>query len=213
MRIKNLPKDQIETLIQAVAIRYRVKTDQINTTLIRQTLQAEFNNMFVNEFNEAFIKHCAGRFMISKEAEGNKPYGDLSCLFVCNVLKAFKSWKQAENAKPKLITPDKQLEMPKENIRDAYEFIKKVVDETNNLPIVANWNDAFLYMEQEGIIKIDLDEKIMFSEIVKEDLLDEIKFLKKERKNGYQDLIKILENKKLFAGELRKRYLQKYFEN
>lgn len=213
MRIKNLNTENIQTLIEAVAIRYRVKCDEINSTLIRQTLQAEYGNMFVNDFNNAFIKHCAGRFMISKEAEGNKPYGDLNCLFVCDVLKGYKIWLQAENRKPKPIEPAKQLEMPKENKRDAYEFIKKVVQERGKLPIIANWSDAYLYMEQNGIINISTEDKVLFSEIVKEDIKEELRKLKRDNSNGYRELKRITESKNLYAAELRKRYLYKYFEN
>ena len=73
MKIQDLNEEQLGDLIGGVAIRYRVQCDAINLKLIIQTIQSEYSKYSVNDFNEAFIKHCSGKFMISREQEGNKP--------------------------------------------------------------------------------------------------------------------------------------------
>jgi hypothetical protein len=217
MRIKQLNNSDLETMIEAVGVRYRVKCDEINNVLIRQTLQSEFAAMLVVDFNNAFIKHCSGKFMISKEAEGNKPYGDLSCLFICDVLKGFKVYKAKEIAKPQLVAPiEKQLPMSKETIEKTQEKHFHVINDwhkqNGEVPLIANWSEAFLHMERIELIKVDYDEKQMFLENVVFDLNSERKRLKHEGSN-YGHITNMLDSKVLLKKEARKRFIIKYYEN
>lgn len=215
MRLKNLNNADLETMIEATAIRYRVKCDEINNVLIRQTLQAEFAAMLVIDFNNAFIKHCAGKFVISEKPDNNKPYGDLSCLFICDVLKAFKIYKAKEIAKPQLAAPiSKQLEMntaTKEELqKEHYEIINDWYNKHGEVPLLANWNEAFIYMWRTKIIVIDADEVEMFKDLVVYNLNAEIKKLKVERAN-YGHLKNIVENPGLLRMECRKQFIIKYY--
>jgi len=202
-------------MIEATAIRYRVKCDEINNVLIRQTLQAEFSAMLVVDFNSAFIKHCAGKFVISEKPDNNKPYGDLSCLFICDVLKAFKIYKAKEIAKPQLVAPiEKQLPMTaatKEDLqKQHYEIINNWFDKHGEVPLLANWGEAFVYMWKSKIITIDPDEVEMFKDLVIFNLQSEIKKLKVSRAN-YGHLKNIISTPVLLRMECRKQFIIKYY--
>lgn len=113
MRLRKLSNGDLDVMIEAVAVRYRVKCDELNCIIIRQTLQSEYLNYKVEDFNKAFIKHCAGAFTISDKSDNNKPYGDLSTLFVCQVLNSYKDHLNKINARPKVIDVSKQIPAPK----------------------------------------------------------------------------------------------------
>ena len=216
MRLKDLTKDDLSTMIEGVVLRYRVKCDELNNTLIRQTLQSELSNLLVSDFNDSFIKHCAGRFMISEKEEGNKPYGDLSAQFICLVIKKHKEWKAKENAKPKLIEVSKQLPMSQktkeEEAEEQYLFIKSVWEKENKVPLIANWVAAFKYMERAKIISLDRDEKEMFLENVRAEITEE-KEKKRIMKDNFRTLEGILTNPDQLKNECRKRMVINYFKN
>lgn len=221
MRIKNLNNEQISTMIEGVALRYRVKCDELNNTLIRQTLQSEFSNLLVNDFNNSFIKHCSGRFMIGKEEKDNKPYGDLSAQFICLVINKFKEWIQKENAKPKLISIDKQLPMSKqskeEEQKKKFEMIDSCFKETGEIPSLAYWPEAFRYMMRIGLIKITSKEAEEFREKVVEELKSKIKDVR-FKNSGFETVQELnlqmkLKSKDSIIKECEKQFIINYYKN
>ena len=211
MRLKDLDNETIQTMLESVAVRYRVKCDELNATLIRQTLQAEYSNLLVEKFNNAFIKHTAGRFMISDKQEGNKPYGDLSAQFVCQVIKFYNEYLAKENAKPKLIEVEKQIEHKDISVEDHRIFVEKFIKEKGKLPEYADWNNLYLHLEKLGEFKITVEEKEMYVENVRCDIEEKIVVFKSLHKDT-SPLKDILKDSKLFKIECRKRYIIKYYE-
>ena len=127
MRLKELNDPVLETKIEAIALRYRVKCDSMNMIIIKQTLLGEYSSYLVEDFDNAFIKHCSGKFMIDKEQSNNKPYGDLSTLFICSVLNHYKEYKNKQN----LIKP---LEAPKTKMIEQKPKTKEEVAKGNKNP-------------------------------------------------------------------------------
>lgn len=216
MRIRQLQNNEIDTMIEAVAIRYRVKCDEINTILIRQTIQSEFKLYHLNDFNDAFIKHCSGKFMISKEAEGNKPYGDLSALFICDVLNGYKNYK-AKNHKIKPIEDTSRLievkKMTKEeNAKHWFDWVIAEMKANKKIPMMADWDSIFWLLTKDGSITLDNDSKEMFLESVRFDIQEEINFRKAEHKD-YRNYTRMLESEDSLKRECRKRIVKKHLEN
>jgi cell division septum initiation protein DivIVA len=66
-------------------------------------------------------------------------------------------------------------------------------------------------MEDEGLINLTNDEKAMFLDLVIEELNEEIKKMKVQRKNP-NHLKNLLASKEKIKNECRKRLVIKYFE-
>ena len=211
MRIKQLSNSDLDSLIETVALRYRVKCEGVNTILIRQTLQSEFSNYLINDFNDAFIKHCSGRFMISKEQEGNKPYGDLSSLFICQVLNGFNKYKAdyLRQHPPKIETPEiKQLSFDEKKYltEETFEKFK------NNEDLKGiNFPSIYEYLKSIDEISIPKDEyKILMLEI-REEIENEARSIEYSGKNPFYELL-ALSSKMIFDFECLKRVVLRYFE-
>ena len=170
MRINELNIEQVNTLIESVAIRYRVKCDEMNAAIIIQTIQSEYGRYLLEDFNEAFIKHCSGKFMISREQEGNKPYGDLSAQFVCQVLNAFKVYK-AEYLRQHPIKIEGQTVKALTH-NEIAEHTEKAFNVFKNKKMLtgAKWTEIYNDLKDKGEINIPKDEhKLLMLEIREED--------------------------------------------
>jgi len=217
MRLKDLTNETIEAMIGATAIRYRVNCDEMNSTIIRQTIQSEHGNYKVDNFNQAFIKHSSGKFVISNKEGNNKPYGDLSALFVCQVLNGFTEFlRRANMNRPKRIEVSKQIEPVKEDPlvvqKKAFDFIDSEFNKNGKCEKGANWSDAFEYMQREGFIVLTKDEKQMFKDNVVEDIKHEIKQNKLVGKM-ISSLDMALNDDGVLKYQCRKRLIIKHYEN
>ena len=211
MKIQDLNEDQLNTLIQGVAIRYRVKCDEMNAMIIIQTIQSEYSKYSINDFNEAFIKHCSGKFMISKEQEGNKPYGDLSAQFVCQVINAYKVYKADYNRQHPVkietkVVPALTYDEIAHHTEKAFNLFKHDQKLTG-----AKWSEIYHHLKKEGEINIPKEEyKILMMEI-RQSINEEI-LRKEEMKQPAILLSMCLESKIMFDCECLKRVVLNYFE-
>lgn len=144
-------------------------------------------------------------------------YHSFNALYVTNILQSYKRYKQKENAKPKLVAPiEKQLPMSKETKEDQqkkhFDIIDNWVKEKGEVPLIANWSEAFLHMNRIGLIKMTKEEGTMFVENIRYELEEEKKRLKLEGSN-YGHISNMLSSKILLSKEARKRYIIKYYEN
>ncbi len=217
MRLKELNDPVLETKIEAIAVRYRVKCDSMNMIIIKQTLLGEYSSYLVEDFDNAFIKHCSGKFMIDKEQSNNKPYGDLSTLFICSVLNHYKEYKNKQNLIKPLEAPktnmiEEKKKSKEENAEEWYNFINDEFEKNGKVPLMADWNAAYWWMVTNKIIEVDKDTLEMFAENVRADIEHDIKVRKAERRDFKLEQ-KILDHPKSFKIECRKRYLINYYEN
>ena len=174
MRINQLNIEQVNTLIESVAIRYRVKCDEMNAAIIIQTIQSEYGRYLLEDFNEAFIKHCSGKFMISREQEGNKPYGDLSAQFVCQVLNAFKVYK-AEYLRQHPIKIEGQTVKALTH-NEIAEHTEKAFNLFKNKKMLtgAKWTEIYNDLKDKGEINIPKEEHKLLMLEIREDIINEI---------------------------------------
>lgn len=205
-RLKNTPLEQINNSLDRIALLYRVKADDVNRMIIINTLVKEYPNYLFEDFNEAFNKHVVGKFSI----DDDKPYGDLSTMFICRVLNGYTEYKRKNPEKPE---PKPQLPIPEDTPQQAFEFVEKIFNETGEEPLLANWNLAFKHAEDIGLIKLTNDEKHMFMDNVRYELEEDMNYKKVRKINSWVDIRAILENKSLLAFECRKRMLINYFQN
>lgn len=205
-RLKNTSLEQINNSLDRIALLYRVKADEINRMIIINTVVNEYPNYLFEDFNEAFNKHVVGKFSV----DDDKPYGDLSTMFICRVLNGYTEYKRRNPDKPE---PKPQLPIPEDTPKQAFDFIEKIFNETGKEPLLANWNLAFKHAEETNLITLTTDEKLMFQENVRFEIEQEMKYKRVRKLNGWIDLREILENKSLMAYECRKRILIKYFND
>jgi len=174
MKISDINNEDLGTMIDGVALRYRVQCDEINENIIRQTLQSEYKNLSVNDFNEAFIKHCSGKFTISKNPDNNKPYGDLSTQFLCQVINAYKEHKALKlRLNPPKAEPLKELtamsiDKNKQAIKAFNEFKKKgsYFDFSNII---------YKHLDETGVLNVSTKRKKAFWEKAKQNIIHDLK--------------------------------------
>ena len=121
-------------------------------------INTEFKNLKAEQVVTAFKMNASGKYWKAVIA-----YQTFSPFFVGDVLGKYKEWLRKDNLKPKAyIEPSHQIgnELdPIAEMEKAFKFIEKVYKEQKIFPIIANWSDAFLYAEENGLINLSLDEK------------------------------------------------------
>jgi len=179
--------------------------------IITDFIKENYHHLKLNEIKTAFDLGVKGLLNVEM-----KHFQSFDSMYVVSIIKAYKEYLQKENAKPKLVAPiEKQIPMTKESKeeqqRKHFEIIDEWVKEKGEVPLIANWSEAFLHMERIELIKVDNDEKQMFLENVIFDLNSERKKLKHEGLN-YGHITNMLDSKNLLKKEARKQFIIKYFE-
>lgn len=98
--------------------------------IIIDLIQTEFKSYKAQDIGMAFKLNASGKYW--KTIEG---YQHFSAIFVGKVLSSYKEWKRKEAAKPKLIEPSKQIEMPKEDFAKHLEYVKTEYKKNGKLPL------------------------------------------------------------------------------
>lgn len=215
-------KDDNSNMLQQ-ELFYAIKLVGLNPTkilkediaIIISFLKGNFQHLKIGELKQAFESGVKGD--LDKFGVKMQHFQSFDSLYVTGIIKAYKSYKQEQNAKPKLILPMEKLipmtQASKEELeKQHFELINDWFNNKGEVPMIANWSEAYLHMEREGLIKIENDEKQMFLDNVIFDITEERKKLKLERAN-YGHLSTVLESKMLLKKEARKRFIIKYYEN
>jgi hypothetical protein len=158
----------------------------------------------------------------------------LSALLVSNVLQSFRRWEIRNNKHIKPITDvnrqiDTKPQTKEENALEHFKILKKAI-ENNIEPFLIDFDAVFWYMEKEKLIDLTVEDKKIFFDLTKEDLIEVTKAVeykiykdpetKKEHKffipgirKAKENAEKFLKNEKLLKKECKKRLIYKYFEN
>lgn len=209
MRLKDLTYNELEIKIELISVKYRVEVGEINKKIIIDSLLTVYPNYLVVDFDKAFTLHSMGNL----EAKEDKPYGELSCLFIGSVLKSFEDYKRKEAAKPKLKLPEQLEQLPpptKDEEKEAFEFIKDVFMNEGRLPLIANWKEAVNYMTNENLIPNTKEYRQGIAKEVREEINKEIEE-KRYKNQVYTDLIENLRNKTQFRNSCYRRIVDDYF--
>ena len=157
-------------LKSAVQVGINGSMDDLTMNLLVDFVKKYYGNLEIKQYAEAFELYAAQKLDFKE-----KPYNNFSTAFVGLILNSYKEWLRKANLKPKAyIEPTHQLENNQDPIAEmekAYKFIQRVYKDSGEFPIIANWSDAFLYAEANGIINLSLEEK----KKIKKEVLEDIK--------------------------------------
>jgi len=157
-------------LKSAVQVGINGSMDDLTMNLLVDFVKKYYGNLEIKQYAEAFELYAAQKLDFKE-----KPYNNFSTAFVGLILNSYKEWLRKANLKPKAyIEPTHQLENNQDPIAEmekAYKFIERVYKDSGEFPIIANWSDAFLYAEANGIINLSLEEK----KRIKKEVLEDIK--------------------------------------
>jgi hypothetical protein len=157
-------------LKSAVQVGINGSMDDLTMNLLVDFVKKYYGNLEISQYSEAFELYAAQKLDFKE-----KPYNNFSTAFVGLILNSYKEWLRKANLKPKAyIEPTHQLENNQDPIAEmekAYKFIQRVYKESGEFPIIANWSDAYLYAEANGIINLSLEEK----KRIKKEVLEDIK--------------------------------------
>jgi len=191
--------------INAVLDLPALEEDQV--LLIAQFIKYEFCTLTMAEVQDAIFKAKAGKLECN-----SSDYNKLSIDFLGRILKAYTEYKAKKHLVNKLETNKvKELTYTPDEGKSSYEFIKDVYEKDSKEPIIANWGIAFKYMELEGMIVMDNEEKAMIKDMLIYEINQEIAELRKNRKN-YKHLAESLNKPDLIKYECRKKMVKTHFE-
>lgn len=178
--------------------------------IIIDLIQTEFKSYKAQDIGMAFKLNASGKYW--KTIEG---YQHFSAIFVGKVLSSYKEWKRKEAAKPKLIEPSKQIEMPKEDFAKHLEYVKTEYKKNGKLPPM-NTNGLYWWMIDEGLINPSREEiQKVYNEVKKNHIdLQNLK-LDQAKKDFKLYLFRDLEQnltKSALGDMVRKRLIKKHID-
>lgn len=153
MKIIDCGNNQIEMEVNfcsmIVGIHTEVDADTMAYVII-PFIRDSYPNLEIEELRTAF-KSYAQQKLDFKE----KPYNLISCAFIGSIMSSYGKYKSEqqrllkskENAQKALLAEPK-VDYEKEN----FEFIKKIMIEEGNPPIIADWVGAYKFAISNGII-------------------------------------------------------------
>jgi hypothetical protein len=179
-------------LKSAVQVGINGAMDDLTMNLLVDFVKKYYGNLEIKQYSEAFELYAAQKLDYKE-----KPYNNFSTAFVGLILNSYQEYIRKANLKPKAyIQPSHQLENNQDPIIEmekAFKFIEKVYKESGDFPIIANWSDAFLYAQANGLITLSAEEKKQ----IKKEVIAEIKLkqVQKRLETGVKGSISEFEDK------------------
>lgn len=214
LRIKEAPEEKLnEALAYAIMIiGFNLDNlDKAQMVILKDFLRSSFPMFKIDNFKEAFRLGAAGKLSVSL-----KHYNSFSAVYISDVLNAYSKHEQTQNLLPKP-ADNKALDYNKKEFSDyenkkAYDFIVGICKKENKIPRIANWVEAYFYMEKTKLIDMDNDAKEMFMENVIYDIKAEIRQRKHDNIDS-RNLKNTLDFKGLLKAECRKQMVIQHFKN
>ena len=164
-------------LKSAVQVGINGTMDDLTMNLLLDFVKNYYGNLEIEQYSKAFELYAAQKLDYKE-----KPYNNFSTAFVGLILNSYKEWLRKANLKPKAyIEPTHQLENNQDPILEmekAFKFIERVYKDSGEFPIIANWSDAFLYAQANGLITLSAEEK----QQIKKEVVAEIKLKQVEKR-------------------------------
>ncbi len=175
----------------------------------------EFKTLTVDEITDAVYKANSGKL------DGDcTAYGKIDIAYFGRILPAYKKYKAKkvleERAKLKPIEDEGKLlgvdekALKETEEQNCFEWVAEVYKKDGALPMIANWNACFNYMERTGLIDMDNDEKAMFMEIEIDSIKQQIND-RRAKRLAFGDLSELLNFPVRLKHHCRKQIVQKYF--
>jgi len=171
MKLQEIKKEKSKSIIITCAKFAGIGTmpNEDDFIVIGALLKNQFAHLSAKFLISAFEVYASGKLTAGKEKIEH--YGTFSPKFVGEVIQAYKEYS-AKQKQIKRIEPERMLENnqdPEAEQKRAFDFIKKVYGESSKMPNIANWSDAFKYLEREGLINLtNEDKEKLFIQMTKE---------------------------------------------
>lgn len=226
----NLPKishqtaeDEIKNFFKYAFAMIGLQTDQWPDDLEKMMLvnfaRTELTHYTIQELRLAFSFAVTRKFEIDLRHFGKfspeylmrivNGYDKYTSELIAEAHRRKKAAEFAEQNKIIELTPEQKLESGKKQL----DFILKLAEEKNQIPLFIEWSTVFSYMESEGLIRDTKNQKQKFFEQVQKEMLKETKA---KIKPGRLDHRLREEVKRIEAGEIksecRKRRIIKWVE-
>ena len=174
-------------------------------------LDKKFKDFGIDEVHEAFEKAVAGELDVDVEH-----YQSYDLIYVSKILIAYRKFRGKVLQEWDRQQTKKQVEQvmnAKSTDKELHDALVEFIKENKKIPTNWDWSGVYKHLEDTGDINYTLEEKKKFASQVTEDL-------NKQRTNAsgklekveYQDVVKVLEDRDLFAKECRKRILKDYLK-
>lgn len=215
IKINNSADAQIKTVLFYAMELVGFNTQNINAdslNIIVRNVKNGFKFLQLEEIKIAFEYGVNGKLGIDLNT-----YQNFNALYVANVLKAYKSYKEKEYARPRPYIetrPTHVLEVakktPEEEQKEWFDFVNNIVQSKKELPFIADWVSVYFYLENNNLINLDNDEKLMFFDLTKSNIDQDFRLKKINGKKADNEQ-RLLNDERLLKNECRRRLARKYF--
>lgn len=211
-RFKNLEMSDIFELIAKISDKLGIVREQSHGTL------NEMYNLLVNHYGgyTDLELYLAADLYCMDKLKVNGHFQSISAEFIGKLLAAYKEHERkkvnefiakAYHAREKEQS-ERSIAAQKDDKSGEWwyhKILNEYLKNSEKLPYGMNWNRAFFYAEEQGFIKMSIEDKKKFSENVKDQLLRE------GRDNPFN--AKIIRTPMILAYECRKRLLINHLKN
>jgi hypothetical protein len=205
-------KDLKAVLVKAmVLVGFRSKNiTSLELVMICDYIKRRFRHLKLIEINEAFELGVAGE--LEKYNLEMNTYQTFSTLYVSDVLKAYKKYKQEKH----LIIDRDKLEpviVPALTYNEIAHHTEKAFNlfKHNQKLTGAKWSEIYQYLKKEGKINIPKEEYKLLMLEIREEIIEEIRLSKVREERPSILLTMCLTSKLMFDCECLKRVVLKYF--
>jgi hypothetical protein len=219
IRDKSIVFDEFKTTMQTVCfdigIRQALDSHDIDSAF--NFINRNFGLLNLTQIKEAFDLFSADKLKFPDPKFGH--YNSFDNTFIGKVLSSYNVYISDYNFrnKHKILKPietvliEKPNQTKEEEAKEWFDFVKNESENKREI-LIADWSLLYWYMEKEGLIDLDNDEKEMFYDILKNELEHEI-MTRKSEGIDYSSYKKTLDSKSMMKRECRKRLVVKHFEN
>jgi len=213
----NLEKS-LREICKIVGLRREQSQEDITRVLL--FIKNNYSDLSIQGIRQAVDYALTGKIEAQLEH-----YQSLDIKYISQILNAYREHirkselelrkleKQKETEDQIKKDMNKTPEERKEECRIAYEGLVKYVEINNSLPIGWDWIGAYWYMEANGLVTTDVEEKRMFADYVRN-------MIENEKKDAIatgglmagRDIEKVLNNKLDFAHRCRIEMVKSYFK-
>jgi hypothetical protein len=223
--IRNYGADEtmaLEKTLREICKVLGIKRDQSQEDIVRLILFLKNNYA---DLSKEGIRQAVDYALTGKIDAQLEHYQSLDIKYLSQILNAYrdhirkselelrKMEKQRQTEAEHQAQLNKTPEQRREDCRTAYEGLAKYVEVNKSLPIGWSWIDCYWYMEANGLVTKDPEEKKMFADYVRN-------MIEQEKKDAIatggllsgKNIEKLLNNKFDFAHRCRIEMVKSFFK-
>jgi hypothetical protein len=197
--------DKINTILMLEPL------SEMEVNILAKFIYSEYKDLSLDDIEDSVYKSKSGRLKCNPAT-----YKKLDIDYFGRIVTAYRSFKSEQHLKLKSKREILKLEQPIENSeyqnKIAFDFIKDTYEQSEDMPIIANWISAYNYMEENNLFQISIDDKYSIQKEVISQIKADAARLKSQGINNHK-LLNEINDKSFIKLQCIKLFILKYFKD